>query len=87
MEGQYSSVTTGVRGQRVRVSTGIGQWRSGRINLKLLLILVVVLGVGATIGAVAYKTRKNLAAGRARSAAQAALAKQDWAEACGPLRA
>ncbi|MBN2561994.1 MAG: tetratricopeptide repeat protein, partial [Phycisphaerae bacterium] len=58
----------------------------GRINVRALVILaliVVLLGGG---GAVGYKVRKRIMANRALAAGKAALEKQDWTEACKRLR-
>ncbi len=57
-----------------------------RINVKALVILasaVVLLAGGAAVG---YKVRKRIMANRALVAGNAALEKEDWAEACKHLK-
>lgn len=56
--------------------------RSGKINVKALVILVgvvLVLGAAAVIG---RDVRRQIIAGNAREAAEKALNEQDWPEAC-----
>ena len=60
--------------------------RPGRINVKVVVILLlaaILLMAGAAVG---YKVRKRIMANRALEAGQAALEKQDWSEACKQLR-
>ncbi len=60
--------------------------RTGRINIKALIILVLLAGVLLGGAAAGYKVRKRTVANRALAAGKAALEKQDWTEACKQLR-
>ena len=60
--------------------------RSGRINVKAVVILLVVAGFLLGGAAVAYKVRKRIIANRALKAGKEALAQEDWAEACKQLK-
>ncbi len=60
--------------------------RSGRINLKALVILVLAIVVLLGAAAGAYKIRKRIIADRALAAGKAALQQQNWTEACKQLR-
>jgi len=62
------------------------EYRSARVNVRLLVILVwvvVVLGVGAVVG---RQVRRNILANRALAAGKAALEKKDWRAASKHLR-
>jgi tetratricopeptide (TPR) repeat protein len=60
--------------------------RSGRVNVKALIILLVVVGVIGGGAAVGYKVRKRMVAQSSLEAGKAALAKQDWLEASKHLK-
>jgi len=60
--------------------------RMGRVNIKVLVIVLIVLGVlggGAVVG---HFVRKRITADRAFAAGQAAFVKKDWTEAAKHLK-
>ncbi len=60
--------------------------RPGRVNVKLLVILVLVVAVTGGGLAAGYVARKRAIAGRALEDGKAALERRDWPEACKHLQ-
>jgi predicted Zn-dependent protease len=59
---------------------------SGRINVKVLVILVAVTALLMAGAAGGYKIRKRILANRALAAGKVAMEQQNWPEACKQLR-
>ena len=62
------------------------QLQPARINVKLLIILVGLVGVLGTSAVAGHYVRKRVLADRALAAGKAALEAEDWTDACKQLR-
>ena len=60
--------------------------RSGRVNIKLIIILVGILAVIGVGGFITHRVRKQAIANDALTNGRAAIAAQDWALAAKELR-
>ncbi len=61
------------------------QLQPARINVKLLIILVGLMGVLGTSAVAGHYVRKRVLANRALAAGRAALEAEDWPNACKQL--